>query len=254
MNNNIKISWSSLADFKYFKFIAHLCLPSWNKLPGDKFLVTDDLSIKFDAGKKIDWQKICNYDCEFQKKHTPNKLKTDNFWRKMQSQIWAIRNLQEYDFVVLLDSDIEVTNFDKEKFFKIIDKFVESKLVWATGRSQSRLHDSGVIMFNMKDNRTQQVINEYENIWESGKIRTLKKSYDGNAVESMLDDYPSFKIMNTDYGKGLHIYDFGLIHYGSKEPKRLRQTKTGPGQIITKEWTNSVNVKKYKGSQIGNNY
>jgi hypothetical protein len=53
---------------------------------------------------------------------TTNK-KQLNFWRKMQSQVWAIQNLTEYDFVFLLDTDVEILDFDQEYFDNVIKNF-----------------------------------------------------------------------------------------------------------------------------------
>jgi hypothetical protein len=168
----------------------------------------------------------------------------------MRSQVWAARKFKEkYDFVVLLDTDIEILNsFDKNKFEEELDKFIDSDLVWATGRSQSRLHDSGFIILNTSHNLYDNVINDYEDIWEGDdcKLSLLAKPYDGHAVESMFETFPSYKIMNTDYGRGLHVYDLGFVHYGSKIPKSLRSNSSHPGHLIVEEYTKDIILKKYK--------
>ena len=240
------IKWSGLADANYYEHIAKYCLPSWEKLPGEKYIVHDSNLIKHDFINVVDWNDVGNYDCDWINIHNNKKKKTNNFWRKMQSQVWAIRNLTDCDLVALIDTDIEVLDFDQTAWENEMKKFLKSGHVWATGRSQSRLHDSGMIVFNMKHPKLHDLINEYENIWNSGSIFNLAKSYDGHAVESMFDEWPSYKIMNTDYGKGFHVYDLGFVHYGSKIPKELRRTKTVEGKEIVKEYTKDKKVKKYK--------
>ena len=169
----------------------------------------------------------------------------------MRSQIWAAKQFKKnYDFVILLDTDIEIlTTFDIKLFEQELENFVNSGLVWATGRSQSRLHDSGFIILNTSHNLYDKLIADYENIWEGEdyKISLLDKPYDGHAVESMFNEYPSYKIMNTDYGKGLHVYDLGFVHYGSKLPKALRQKNPGKsGKELVEIYTKDIVVKKYK--------
>jgi hypothetical protein len=139
-----------------------------------------------------------------------------------------------------------VLDFNEAMFNSELEKFIESGYVWATGRSQSRLHDSGFIIFNMNHPDLHTLVNEYENIWDSGEIFNLKKSYDGNAVESMFEKWPSYKIMNTDYGKGLHIYDVGVVHYGSKMPKQMRAECTGDAKTMLDDYTREIIVKRYK--------
>ena len=52
--------------------------------------------------------------------------------------------------------------------------------------------------------------------------------------------------MNTDYGKGLHIYDVGVVHYGSKIPKALRAECNIDTKTMLDEYTKNIIVKKYK--------
>jgi hypothetical protein len=241
-----KLTWSGLADDNYFNVIAKYCLPSWIILPGNKNIVSDSNVINISGISVTGWDLVENKNSNFLKTN-PSK-KTWNFWRKMQSQVWAAKNFKkENDFVILLDTDIEITNFNFEKFELELDNFLESNLPWATGRSQSRLHDSGFIILNARHPMFDELIDHYENIWENGTIHTLEKGYDGNAVESMFEKYPSYKIMNTDYGRGLHVYDLGLVHYGSKLPKALRaENPTKSGKELVEIYTKNIVVKKYK--------
>ena len=241
----MKIKWSGLADESYYDYIAKYCLPSWSKLPGEKYIVVDGEYISHDFLNTIKWKKVGNYNAPFWKIQKERK-KTNNFWRKMQSQVWAVRNIKDCDFLVLLDTDIEVLDFDEKLFKEELTKFVESNYVWATGRSQSRLHDSGFIVLNMNHPNLHTLIDEYEAIWDTGEIFNLAKSYDGHAVESMFEKWPSYKIMNTDYGKGLHIYDVGVVHYGSKIPKQLRAECIDDPKKMLSEYTNDIIVKRYK--------
>ena len=241
----MKIKWSGLADENYYENIAKYCLPSWDKLPGDKHIVVDGKYIQHAFLNTVHWKKVGNYDAPFWTMQKERK-KTNNFWRKMQSQVWAVRNISNCDILVLLDTDIEVLDFDEEKFNAMLDDFVRTNFIWATGQSQRRGHDSGFILFNMHHPKLHELIDYYENIWDSGDIFKLAKSYDGHAVESMFNLYPSYKIPNIDYGNGFHVYELGFVHYGSKIPKELRRIKQCSGQEIVQEYTKDKIIKKYK--------
>jgi hypothetical protein len=241
----MKLIWAGLADQHYYEYIAKYCLPSWKKLPGKKYIIHDSDKINIDTINVVDWKIVPNNKSKFLE--VTVKTKPLNFWRKMQSQVWAARNLTDCDFLILLDTDIEVLDFDINKFEKVLEEFKKFDLVWATGRSQSRLHDSGFIVLNVTHPKYKEVIDCYENIWESENILKLEKPYDGHAVESMFDRYPSYKIMNTDYGRGLHVYDLGFVHYGSKLPKALRQENPDKeGKQLIEIYTKDIVVKKYK--------
>jgi hypothetical protein len=94
-----------------------------------------------------------------------------------------------------------------------------------------------------------ELTDHYENIWESGNIFKLAKWYDGHAVESMFEKYPSYKIKNKDYGSGLHVYELGLVHYGSKIPKEMRIHHTGSGKNLVEKKLDETPVKKLKSVQ-----
>jgi len=229
----MNIAWSGLADAKYYDSIAKYCLPSWRKLPGDKYVICDENIIKIPTIKIVQWNDIYNQGNLFTE--FCNRTKPVNFWRKMQSQVWALRNLRDYNFVVLLDTDVEIVKFNQEEFDSILKGLVESKCIWATGESQLKKLDAGHIVVNMSDRRLDQLLYDYENIWESKKILTLDRAYDGDAVESLFEKYPSYKIKNKDHGGGLHTYTLGTVHYGSKIPKKIRSLWTGSPEDMISE-------------------
>lgn len=243
-----KVAWAGLADSNYWHSIAKHCVPSWTKLPGDKFIIHDKDDVNIEGIQVIPWDKVQNNDSKFLKLTV--KTKPLNFWRKMLSQVYSIRNLKGYDFVVLLDTDVEILDFDLEKFNQELDNLKKSGLVWATGESQQRKLDAGHIVIDMSHPMVTELIDHYENIWESGKILTLAKWYDGHAVESMFEQYPSYKIKNRDYGSGLHLYEIGTVHWGSKEPKMLRSTWNGDGKSLVEKRLSEIKIKKYKSDRI----
>jgi hypothetical protein len=132
-------------------------------------------------------------------------------------------------------------------FNEELNKFKDSNLIWATGQSNRRGHDSGFIVLNVAHPQLKELTDHYENIWESGDIFKLAKWYDGHAVESMFEKYPSYKIKNKDYGSGLHVYELGLVHYGSKIPKALRAEWQGDGKSLIEKRLSEIEIKKYKG-------
>jgi hypothetical protein len=247
----LAIAWSGLADSKYYNYIAKYCLPSWAKLPGDKFIVHDSHDIEDFNLNIIKWQNVYNKNNTFTKKC--QRTKPINFWRKMQSQIWALNNLVGYDFVILLDTDVEILNFNTTEFLDILQILKNQDLIWATGESQKNKLDAGHIIVNMKHDLLKNLIFDYENIWESGEIFNFTRQYDGQAVEFLLEKYPSYKIKNIDHGGGLHTYNLGTVHYGSKVPKLLRACYGNFSENIVNDIINEKNqftTKKYSLSEI----
>lgn len=240
----MNIAWSGLTDEKYWEYIAKFCVPSWEILPGDKYIITDSDQLNLPYAEIIKQETVLNKNAKFLK--LSDNKKQGNFWRKMQSQVWVLRNLKEYDWLVLLDTDVEIIDFNQDKFYEEIENLKKSNLVWATGQSQLRKLDAGHIIVNMHHPQLDDLITHYENIWETGDIFKLNRPYDGDAVESMFLLYPSYRLKNRDYGKGLHIYEFGTVHWGSKEPKSLRNTWHGDGKSLVENRLSEIVIKKYK--------
>ena len=243
-----KLNWSGLADENYWNYIAKHCVPSWNTLPGKKFIISESKSINLPGITVVDWELVPDVNANFLK--LSNRTKQINFWRKMQSQVYAMRNFSDCDILILLDTDIEVINYNEEIFEKCLDDFLNSGLIWATGESQRGGLDAGHIFINTKHKNLKNLINDYEDYWNSGKIFSLDRAYDGHVVEDMIKQYPSFKIKNRDYGSGLHLYDIGTVHWGSKEPKQLRAQWKDSGKSLVEKRLSEITIKKYKNDTV----
>lgn len=238
------VAWAGLADHVYWHNIARFCVPSWKDLPGDKFVIHDSDKIDLPGINVVDWNSVLDPSARFITLTRNNKQM--GFFRKMQSQRWAIRNLTKYDFVVLLDTDVEVIGFNQAVFDKVLVDLKESGKVWATGESQLRKLDAGHIVVNMRHEKVKELFDVYENVWNSGDIFNLEKAYDGHVVESLFERYPSLKITNRDYGAGMHIYELGTVHWGSKLPKKLRAEWEGDGKSLVEQRLSEISIKHYK--------
>ncbi len=218
----LKIAWSGLADLNYWEWIAKFCVPSWKTLPGDKFLICDSTDIEISDITVVPWDTVVNANSKFPTQYSRGRKQT-NFWRKMQSQVWAIKNLKNYDWLVLLDTDIEVHELKLEKLYNVLTQLQDRNLIWATGESNDGFLDAGVVVINVKHPDIDNFVKTYEDYWESGKIKSLEHGYDGDVVVEMLKMYESIKIKNFNHSQGMHSYDFGLFHWGSKESKPIRR-------------------------------
>jgi hypothetical protein len=139
----------------------------------------------------------------------------------------------------LLDTDIEVYDFNQDIFNKHVDNFLKSNCVWGLGNSQINDIDSGMIFINPVHPLLNDLVYEYENMWESGEILKLPKPYDGDVVVEMIKKYPFYEIPNWDYTQGQHNYDFGFYHWGSKESKPIRKNLKDSKSFIHEKLTNN---------------
>ena len=76
----MKINWSGLADEKYYEYIAKYCLPSWKKLPGEKFIVHDSDVITHEHLTVVPWKNVANFESDYWVKYNKSKKKTNNFY------------------------------------------------------------------------------------------------------------------------------------------------------------------------------
>ena len=56
----MNVAWSGLADAKYYELIAKYCLPSWQRLPGDIYVICDDDVIDISSIRIVQWNNIYN--------------------------------------------------------------------------------------------------------------------------------------------------------------------------------------------------
>lgn len=242
------VAWSGLADLKYYNLIAKWCLPSWKNLPGVRYVVHDANAIVIPEITVVDWESVANTDAKFLT--TTKKKKPLNFWRKMQSQLWAMNNIVDVDFIVLLDTDIEVLSFDLTKFESELNALLQSGNVWAAGKSQLGHLDAGFIIINARHCRVHELKTRYEDVWESGAIYELNKAYDGHVIESLFSEFPAYRLQNFDHGNGLHIYPLGLVHWGSKQPKQLRSEWPGTGAELINSYLPTLPIKIKKTAPL----
>jgi len=230
-----RIAWSGLSDLQYWKNIAQYCVPSWKDLPGDKFLITDFDLIEGDINI-IKWNEVADVTQGFPVKFSKSNKQT-NFWRKMKSQVWAIKNLKDYDFLILLDTDIETYNFNREDFFSLINQIDKENPVWSIGSSTNGI-DAGFIIINFKNKVLMDLIDEYEKYWEEGHILSLPNGYDGDVVQDMIKTYQPLLIpnINTDFGQ--YYYKIGLYHWGSKISKPIRRSLINSSEYIKEKVKN----------------
>lgn len=236
MKTELSIAFVGVSDQHYYEHIAKYCLPSWETLPGDKFLITDLLDVREHFFKIVNLDKILNLESNFIKNFQSSK-KVYNFWKKMQSQCWAIKNLKTYDWVVLLDTDVENINFDEKMFDEHLEKIKENNQLWGIGFKRNLFNDSidsGVIIVNMLHPDVDVAFDEYETFWNQGKIYDLKKAYDGNVMVEMLKKYTATYILTTGYGHGRFLYDVGIMHWGGKEPKEFRKSLIDSKTYVSK--------------------
>jgi hypothetical protein len=226
----MNIAWSGLSDYNYWTHIASLCVPSWKNLPGDKFLITDEKKFLIDGVSLIDWNDVANVDLGFPVNFSQGKKQT-NFWRKMKSQIWAIKNLKKYDWVILLDADIEIYKFDDLLLEKILLGIKEKNVLWSVGKSLEGV-DAGFIIIDMAHNHLDNFFKEYEAFWEEGHILNLKNAYDGNVIEEMTKKYEPIFVPNIKIGPGQYYYEVGLYHWGSKDSKPIRKNLINSSEYI----------------------
>ena len=231
-----KIAWAGLTDSVYWDIIASCCVPSWNTLPGDKYLICDFEHCN--GFTMVNSNILDNPNSNFLKVYSKSQ-KQNMFWRKMRSQTWAIRNLKSYNCIVLLDTDIEVYDFNQDQFDQHISNFLKSGCVWGLGNSQINHIDPGMIFINPIHPLLSDLIYEYENMWESGEILKLPKPYDGDVVVELVKKYPFYEISNWDYDQGQHNYNFGFYHWGSKESKPIRKNLTDSKQFIHEKIANN---------------
>jgi hypothetical protein len=158
----------------------------------------------------------------------------------MQTQLWAVKNLK-YDFIILIDADIEVVDYSFHTFNQELSKLKENNIPWAVGlkpkediekfKKKTTLGpdiDSGMIVVNTAHKSIEEIFTAYEQFWETGSIHELKKAADGEVIFELIKKYPCNFLTTKMLGPGKILYEFGLFHHAGKSNKADYSSKFYP--------------------------
>ena len=164
----------------YWNNVGKYCISSWN-LPGKVTVYVDQHQ------GDLKWISEIPHNVELL--HVP-ELKVNNefvdrrkvlkFWGKSCAQFTALRNRENHERVVWIDSDIEQTSKISKEMFTF--SFSEPVAVMNSSDGDD-CWESGIVIFNQENTKLGIFLKKYESAWRSEEIlESLWKPYDAQVL------------------------------------------------------------------------
>jgi hypothetical protein len=164
---------------EYWYNTAKNCISTWN-LPGTVTVYIDQQHGDLNWISEIPFNKKLLYVPPLKVSKFASITKVRKFWGKACSQITAVKNREVDERVIWVDSDIEQLNNASAELFSFM--FDEHIATMNNGIGDD-CWESGLVIFNNKNERLNQFIKQYEKNWNDEEILTsLWKPYDAQVL------------------------------------------------------------------------
>lgn len=211
----------------YWNNTAKYCIPTWN-LPGRVTIYIDQRS----GG--LDWIRELPYHCEYL--YVPplnhvnefvDKKKVMKFWGKSCAQMTAVRNRENNERIIWLDSDIEqlAPLFESDFNFDF-----SSPMALMNSNDGEDCWETGLVIFNHNFPKMNVIMNRYNDAWNDEEIlNSLWKPYDA-PVLGYVAAAKGFTNLCEKSCKNIEalentIYKDKLKHWINKDNKKLLAEK-----------------------------
>ena len=219
---------------EYWYSTAKHCISTWN-LPGKVTVFIDQQYGDLDWINEIPFHKRLLSVPHLKVDEFTNTAKVRKFWGKTCSQIVAVRNREENERVIWIDSDVEQLQEIPASLFNF--SFSESVGVMNSGGTDD-CWETGLVIFNQENSKLNQFMKKYENYWNDEEVlSSLWKPYDalvlGYTAEIRgffnLCNYPCANIDALEYTR----YAGYLKHWINKDNKQLLAIKKNDSNDIS---------------------
>jgi hypothetical protein len=211
---------------EYWYSTAKHCISTWN-LPGKVTVFIDQQYGDLDWINEIPFHKRLLSVPHLKVDEFTNTAKVRKFWGKTCSQIVAVRNREENERVIWIDSDVEQL---QEIPASLFDFSFEGPVGLMKSGESGDCWETGLVIFNEDNGKLNQFMKKYENHWNDEEVlSSLWKPYDalvlGYTAEIRgffnLCNYPCANIDALEYTR----YAGYLKHWINKDNKQVLMKK-----------------------------
>jgi len=220
----MKLHFITSLSKEYWYDVAKKCISTWD-LPGKVTIFIDQQFGDLDWISEVPFHKHLLYVPPLKVDEFTPTAKVRKFWGKACAQIVAVRNREEDERVIWLDSDIEQIGPALEKYFT--DPF-ERPVALMNSQDGQDCWESGLVIFNQEYGKLNQFMKAYDLNWNNEQLLAeLWKPYDAQVIG------------HTAEIKGY----LNLCTAPCKNESALLNTRYG---TIFKHWINKENKERLK--------
>lgn len=165
---------------EYWESTGKYCIPTWN-LPGKVTIYIEQYrgdprwTAELPHSVEMLYVPPLKIDDDF-----IDRRKVLKFWGKASAQITALRNRDSQERIIWIDADVEQISSVEEKDFSF--HFEESVAIMNSCDGDD-CWETGIVIFNQKNEKLGVTINRYEQAWKDTEIlNSLWKPYDAQVL------------------------------------------------------------------------
>ena len=223
----MKLHFITSLSKEYWETVAKKCVLTWN-LPGKVTVFIDQQFGDLDWADEISFHKHLLYVPPLKVDEFTPTAKVRKFWGKACAQIVAVRNREEDERVIWLDSDMEQIAPAPEQLF--IEEFDAPIEMMHSGDGQD-CWESGLVIFNQENGKLNQFMKNYDMNWnDEVLLAELWKPYDAQVMgyTASHKGYQNLCAVPCKNESALLNTRFGTIfkHWINKDNKEILRNKT----------------------------
>lgn len=224
----MKLHFITSLSQEYWFDVAQYCVPTWD-LPGKVTVYFEQDSGSIEWTKKVPYEMVLQTPPVLSSGLVNDRRKVVKFWGKSFAQITAIKNRQDNERIIWIDSDIEqLAEFDQKYFTFDFDQAVAVM----NSSDGNDCWESGIVLFNQQNDKLGKVVKDYENLWlDPGLENQVWKPYDAQVLGKVVEDNYLNLCNHSGSNKDAlanSLYGPWFKHWINKENKELlRQQRAG---------------------------
>jgi hypothetical protein len=191
----MKLHFITSISKEYWYNTAKACMSTWD-LPGKVTVFIDQTYGDLDWIDEIPFHKRLLSVPHLKVDEFTNTAKVRKFWGKTCSQIIAVKNREEDERIIWLDSDIEQISSISDTLFNF--DFIEP-VAALNSKQPNDSWETGLVIFNQQNGKLNQFVKIYERTWNDEDIlSSLWKPYDAPVFGYVAEQRGFFNLCDVE--------------------------------------------------------
>jgi hypothetical protein len=212
---------------EYWYSTAKHCINTWN-LPGKVTIFIDQKHGDLDWLSEVPYHKQLLSVPELTVDNFTNTAKVRKFWGKTCSQIVSVRNREENERIIWVDSDVEQLQSISPELFNFS---FEAPIGIMRSGTIDDCWETGLVIFNQENGKLNQFMKKYEKNWNDEEtLSSLWKPYDALVLGYTAEDRGYYNLCTSPCANVEALehtrYAGYLKHWINKDNKQQLQNKS----------------------------
>ena len=217
----MKLHFITSISKDYWYATAKRCISTWD-FPGDVTIFIDQQFGDLDWVEEVPFHKHLLMVPNLKVDNFSSTAKVRKFWGKTCAQIVAVRNRNEDERIIWIDSDVEQLKPMPEDLFNFD---FDDPVAMMNSQQPEDTWETGLVIFNQQNGKLNQFMKRYERNWNDEEtLASMWKPYDAPVLGYTAEDggYANLCREKCDNGEALEHTRYAgyLKHWINKDNKQ----------------------------------